>query len=182
MPTDARFARAMKARNPKWYAQLRTEWIAYGVFCAVLLAISWKKFLLYVVLPHQYAAWGIISINFLQHDGCDPDSEHNHSRNFVGRFVNWITFNNGYHGMHHEKPGLHWSLLPEAHRVHLHPHIHPSLEQKSLLAYIFRAFIWPARRVRYDGAPMDPPVDGPDVDWIEPLLQGPLPRDAMAEA
>ena len=69
------------------------------------LALDWKKFLLYVLVPHQYAAWGIITMNFLQHDGCDEDTEYNHSRNFVGKLVNWWTYNNGFHAIHHMRAG-----------------------------------------------------------------------------
>ena len=35
--------------------------------------------------------------------------------------MNWFTFNNGYHGIHHMKPGLHWSLAPEVHAKELAP-------------------------------------------------------------
>ncbi len=55
-------------------------------------------FLVFVMLPHQYAAWGIMGINFVQHDGCDGEHPYNHSRNFKGAVVNWFTFNNGFHG------------------------------------------------------------------------------------
>jgi fatty acid desaturase len=132
----------------------------------VLLWIDWKSFLLYVFIPHRYAGWGIITMNFLQHDGCDQDSEHNHSRNFVGRAVNWFTFNNGYHSIHHVQPGLHWSLLPEAHARLIAPYIHPNLDQPSLLAYCWRAFVWPAKRLTFEGKPVVLPEEGPDEDWI----------------
>ena len=36
----------------------------------------------------------------------------NHARNFTGPLLNFLALNNGYHGMHHEEPGMRWSLLP----------------------------------------------------------------------
>ena len=86
-------------------------------------------------MPHLFAAFGIITINYLQHDGCDTDHAFNHSRNFTGRLVNWICFNNGFHGIHHMHPAMHWSLTPAAHAEELAPYIHPNLDQPNLLVY-----------------------------------------------
>src|SRR5262249_3375678 len=84
---DMRYFKPMRRRNPPWFRQMMFEASVFlGVTCA-LIALDWRKFLLYVLLPHQYAAFGIITMNLLQHDGCDEESEHNHSRNFVGKLV-----------------------------------------------------------------------------------------------
>ena len=131
-----------------------------------LLLLNPLAFLLYVFIPHNYAAWGIIGINYIQHDGTDQHHPYNHSRNFVGKFVNWWTFNNGFHGYHHEKAALHWSKLPEAHFKHYSPHIHPNLELKSLLLYCFSAYIFPGKRVDYLGKPLVLPPEAPDTEWI----------------
>ena len=64
-----------------------------------------------------------------------------------GPVLNWLTFNNGYHGIHHDHPPLHWSLAPEAHRERYGGKIHPGLEQPSLPAYAWTAFIL-GRRLR----------------------------------
>lgn len=163
---DMRYFKAMYRRNPPWFRQMIFESIVFVGVTIALVVLDWKKFLLYVLIPHQYAAWGIITMNFLQHDGCDENTEYNHSRNFVGKLVNFWTYNNGYHTIHHMEPGLHWSLLPLAHAKRVAPFIHPNLDQPSFLAYIFRAFFWPAKRVRYDGAPVELPAEGPDEEWI----------------
>ena len=91
----------------------------------------------------------------------------------MGKLINWWTFNNGYHGMHHVKPGLHWSLLPEAHQKVLAPHIHPALEQKSLFMYFWRSTIWPGKRLTFDGKPLVLPEEGPDEAWIPGLEDTP---------
>jgi fatty acid desaturase len=169
---ELQYFKAMRTRNPTWFRQMVIEWALLFAASAAIIAYDWKKFLLYVLVPHQYAAWGIITMNLLQHDGCDADSEWNHSRNFVGKLVNWFVYNNGYHSIHHMEPGLHWSLLPSEHAKRVAPFIHPNLDQASLLGYIFRAFIWPAKRMRYDGTPVVLPVEGPDEAWI------PAPHEA----
>lgn len=172
---DMRYFKAMARRNPAWFRQVLIEAAVFLGATAALLALDWKKFVLYVLIPHQYAAWGIITMNLLQHDGCDEDSDYNHSRNFVGKVVNWWTYNNGYHTIHHMEPGLHWSLLPQEHAKRVAPFIHPNLDQPSLLAYLWRTFGWPGERVRYDGAPVVLPAEGPDEEWI------PAPKETPAD-
>ena len=166
MRNDAAYVGAMKGQHKKWFQQYRIEASFVWGITLLLFVIDWKKALLYWFIPHLYAAWGIISINYLQHDGCDPDHRYNHSRNFVGKFVNWWSFNNGFHGVHHDKPGLHWSLTPKAHAEIYAPHIDPRLDQKSMLAYIVKAFIIPGKRVTFDGRPLVLPPAGSDENWI----------------
>jgi hypothetical protein len=66
------------------------------------------------------------------------------------------------------QPGLHWSLTPAAHAQRVSPTIHPALEQKSLFVYLVKAFIYPGRRVRFDGTPVVIEGEGPDLDWVQP--------------
>jgi fatty acid desaturase len=166
MRADTKYMQAMRKRKPTWFRQMLLEYALLYVAYGVLLLVDWRAFLLYVFLPHRYAGWGIITMNLLQHDGCDETHAWNHSRNFVGKLVNWLTFNNGYHTIHHMKPGLHWSLLPEAHAREVAPHIHPALDQASLLGYLWRTFGWPGKRLTYDGKPVVLPPATPDQDWI----------------
>ncbi|MBK8169138.1 MAG: fatty acid desaturase [Sandaracinaceae bacterium] len=163
---DFRYGKAMRTRNPAWFRQLCIEWGVYLGVTIVLLALDWRKFLLYFLIPHQYAAWGIITMNLLQHDGCDENSEYNHSRNFVGKVVNFWTYNNGFHTIHHEEPGLHWSLLPAAHAARIAPHIHENLDQQNILVYLWKTFFWPGKRMRYDGSEFILPPVAADEEWI----------------
>lgn len=172
---DIVFFKAMRKRRPRWARQFLIELAIFALVTITLLALSPRRFLLYFFLPHFYAAWGIITINYLQHDGCDEDDPYNHSRNFVGRVFNWFTFNNGYHGIHHMKPSLHWSLAADVHERELKPHIHPNLDQPSMLIYIWRTFIWPGRRVTFEGDPVLLPAVVEDESW----LGSSVPDDAL---
>jgi len=166
---EIRFAKKMYRERPKWFWQYALE-MALVIGAKITLAIiDWQRFLLFVFIPHQYAAWGIVGTNYFQHDGCDENHPYNHSRNFTGGFLNWLLFNNGYHGAHHDKPGLHWSLLREHHEKNIRPHLHPALDKKSLLAYLVQTHVWPAKRVDYLGRPIMLPAPAKDIDWVSEI-------------
>jgi fatty acid desaturase len=165
---NAEYRKLAGFQSAQWRKQLLLEGVIVWSVKVGLLLLDWRKALLFVVIPHLYANFGIVTINFLQHDGCDGDSPVNHSRNFVSPLLNFFAFNNGYHGIHHQTPGLHWSLTPAAHAKEMHATIHPALEQKSLVAYLFRAFVYPGKRVTYDGKPVVITNEGPDRPWVKP--------------
>jgi fatty acid desaturase len=118
---------------------------AFGL-TALLLARDFWPALFFIVIPQLYGARCILRINLIQHDACDTKSDWNHSRNFVGRAFNWIMCNNGYHTIHHNRAGLHWSALDEAHARDVAPRIDPSLDEPSMVKYLLRTYLFtPAR-------------------------------------
>lgn len=133
--------------------QLLVEQVfAFGLTLALLAYDFWGA-LFFIVLPQLWGARGILRINIIQHDQCDTSTEWNHSRNFVGRAFNWIMCNNGYHTIHHNRAGVHWSELHEWHAREVVPRIHPSLDEKSMVWYLFRTYVLnPARPARLDVA------------------------------
>jgi fatty acid desaturase len=160
------WAKHIRREDPATFRQLLLQGAVFVAFIATTLLVDPLLFVLFVLIPHQYAAWGIMGVNYFQHDGCDPDHPVNHSRNFVGRFVNYLLFNNGYHGAHHMYPTVHWSRLPEVHARKLAPTIHPALDQKNFFAYMVRAYIYPGRRVDYLGRPVELGEPVEDRPWL----------------
>lgn len=152
----ARFARVKTSELARWrsarpqeYRQLALErWVLYPLLAAALVVRPLDT-LAFLLLPYVVAQWGIIAINLVQHDGCDPTSRFNHSRNHVGGTLNWFLFSNGYHTAHHLLPGLHWSELPRLHEQ-IAGNIHPRLVSRSLAVSLARLYIWPARRPRVE--------------------------------
>lgn len=112
---------------------------AFGLTGALMVYDVWAT-LFFVVLPQLWGARCILRINLIQHDACDTTSEWNHSRNFVGRAFNWVMCNNGYHTIHHNRAGLHWSVLDEHHAREVKPRIDPSLDEPSMVLYLLRTF------------------------------------------
>jgi fatty acid desaturase len=166
MRANAKYVAYAKRARPRWYSERNVQTVLTWAVKIAFLVLDWKKALLFVFLPHLGAVWGVTTVNYLWHDGADVDHPYNHSRNFVGKLFNWFHFNNGFHGMHHLQPGLHWSLLPQKHAELIAPHIHPALEQKSFAMYLLRAFVLQPRRTRFDGAPLVLAEEGDDEDWI----------------
>jgi fatty acid desaturase len=128
----------------------RRQYLYENVFAfgltGVLLIVDFWPALFFILIPQLYGARCILRINLIQHDRCDTTSEWNHSRNFVGRAFNWIMCNNGYHTIHHNRAGLHWSRLDEAHQREVVPRIDGSLDEPSMVLYLLRTYVWNFRR------------------------------------
>ena len=125
------------ARSEYYFCLSQYAFLAVVMLSAFLL--DWQKALLYLVIPQQLVMFVVLVINYIQHVHADEKSRYNHSRNFFG-LLNKFLLNNGLHTAHHERMGLHWSRLPELHAT-LEEKIDPRLKEKSLIAFLFRAYI-----------------------------------------
>jgi fatty acid desaturase len=85
-------------------------------------------------LPALLAPNFMLFTNYLQHVHCDAASTDHHSRNFVNPLANWLTFQAGYHTVHHEHPAVHWSRYPALHARRA-PAIDPSLNVSSVARF-----------------------------------------------
>ncbi len=138
-PTTAYLKRLWEKKRARfWYSV--SQYVVLAAFLTILLLIDWRKALLYAVIPGQIGVMVVLIFNYIQHVHADEESRWNHSRNFVGPALNWFLMNNGYHTIHHEKPGLHWSKLAEEHAKIAH-HIDPSLNERSFWWYMIRVYI-----------------------------------------
>jgi fatty acid desaturase len=129
-----------RREKPVLYRRVRRERIVVFVFTVVLLFLNWRATLLYFGLPWLFAQWGIVTINLLQHQGCEHDSAYDHSRNITGGFTNWLFLNNGFHTAHHLRPAMHWSRLPRFHAEQIEPNMRSGLNHRSLAVCIWKQF------------------------------------------
>ena len=152
----------------KWVLQYALELSIVTTIKIALLVFNWKVTLITIWLPHLWAQWGIVGTNYWQHDGCDTSHPYNHSRNFTNRVLNFISFNNGFHGLHHNQPTLHWSLLPDVYESEFKQHLHPNLNQNSLLKYLWSACGWPGKRLDYLGKHISPSetITKDSLEWV----------------
>jgi len=178
---DMRYLSMQRLMNTAYFWDTCCQWCTLVFSQFVLLYLHPWKFLVYVYAPHLFAQWAIVTMNMLQHDGCHvvqhlkgdgsredaQASKYNTVRNFTGVILNVMTFNNGFHTVHHMFPSMHWSKLREQHNLRIKPHIHPALDQPSLCKYIFCTFVFPGKRVDYLGRPVvfTKEQPGVDEDW-----------------
>ena len=147
---------------------------AFGLTLTLLYLDFWSA-LAFVVAPQLYGARCILRINLIQHDGTDIESDWNHSRNFVGKGFNWIMCNNGYHTIHHNRAGLHWSELDKAHEREVKAHIDPRLNERSMIQYLWRTYFVSWRR------PAGVSGDVAGIQHVAPELHSRQERTEMAE-
>ncbi len=143
--TFAAGAPQLEDRLKPW---LKIEIAVTFLWALIHLSLWPKIFFLAYLIPRLVSYFNIILINLYQHEYCDQNSKWNHSRNFTGSAINFFLYNNGYHTVHHNFPGIHWSKLPQTHSIHAEK-IDPQFIEKSLTGYMIRDFVrsLPSRRV-----------------------------------
>ena len=181
------YIRNAKAGNKTLYRSIIRQYVIWAGAHVALFSIAclhfgfWQGARIWVFafgLPAFFALWTIMLFNYIQHVHTDPWSDHNHSRSFQGKLINFLLFNNGLHAAHHEKAGAHWSTLPALH-AHLSPNIAPELQPYGFFAWCFRSYVLapflPSFGTRQVGrAPFDDPtskrvdVTSADVEALEP--------------
>ncbi len=137
---NRRFLRDTYRKNKQRFFYYISQFAVLVAFTGGALLLDWKKALLYIVIPQQFALFWVLIFNYVQHVHADEESETNHSRNFVGPVLNFFLFNNGYHTVHHDMPGRHWSDNKAAHEVVAHT-IDPQLIEKSFAWYLLRVYV-----------------------------------------
>ncbi|MEO5928847.1 MAG: fatty acid desaturase [Candidatus Kapaibacterium sp.] len=138
----------LKRTSKGKYLHAVLQYAVLILFIAVALFIDWKKALYFIVIPQQFALFSILVFNYVQHVHAEEESAYNHSRNFVGPMLNTLLFNNGFHTIHHERAGIHWSQTPE-HHAKIEHLIDPSLKEPSFWGYIFRVYFFGAVSPRF---------------------------------
>ncbi len=116
------------------------QYVVLGLFIGITLIMDWRKSLIFVVIPQQFALFSVLIFNYIQHVHADEDSKYNHSRNFVSKYTNFMLFNNGYHTAHHHKASIHWSKLPQAH-MEVAALIDSSLKERFIWGFLIKAYI-----------------------------------------
>jgi beta-carotene hydroxylase len=149
MPAILRYVRDARSHRPARARQitLETATVLVGHTLTAGLALVLygpaRGALLYACalgVPALFAAWSMMFINYLQHVDCDHSSLDDHSRNFVSPWLNWLAFDAGYHTVHHEHAGTHWSAYPALHAARA-SRIAPHLNEQSIFGFCVRRYL-----------------------------------------
>ncbi len=161
-PLFLRWLGRLRLHSPGAFRYCMGQYALWLGSWALLLALDWKKALLFVIVPQLHGLHWLLATNYLQHAHADgqplgrvqrqaPDTPLNYARNFEG-WVNPLLFNIGLHTAHHECPQAHWAELTRLHAEHYRQRVDPALNEGGLLPYMGRVFVLglfrPAARTR----------------------------------
>lgn len=147
VPAVLEFARRARTKSPRLYRQVLAQSAVVMIGHPLLLAASCmgagsSGLLVYALLvgaPALCAPAFMMLTNYLQHVGCDPNSPHNHSRNFVSPLWNWFVFDAGFHTVHHDAPSEHWSRYRHLHLARSGP-MADACNERDMFSYCARVY------------------------------------------
>jgi len=115
--------------NTTWYLPVYAFWkrrwpqffqfwfgaAAYYLAYITLRSINATAAAYILIVPFCMASFFLMLGNFSQHlfvDGGDHKNNYKLTYNLIGSRLNQVTFNDGYHIVHHENSRVHWSEMP----------------------------------------------------------------------
>ncbi len=108
-----RIARAEADRGkPRLLQKLWFELAVQAIVLGLLFAWNANLTVLFLVIPNIFAGALVWWESYVHHLGVPMTNTFDGSVTTTGRAFNHRNFNIGHHTAHHEKPTLHWSLLP----------------------------------------------------------------------
>lgn len=106
----------VRSQNPRLVASL--VWTAAVLAGgSVALAQAFDPWRWLIVFGTTYLAAGMMlgAANYLEHYSTFEGDGQYSAWTFTCRVHNFLGYNSGYHLLHHRRPEIHWSLLPEVH-------------------------------------------------------------------
>jgi fatty acid desaturase len=104
-------------KYPRLRREAPTEVAIFAALYSIPFWIDPMMGLLLWFLPHYVANTFILGTGmYVQHVGCEQEDDvhpFRTSNTYFSGFYNLVTFNSGYHNLHHLFPHVHWSDLPE---------------------------------------------------------------------
>lgn len=151
----------LRRRHPGVFRYCMAQYAVWLGAWMLLLALDWRKAVLFVILPQLHGLHWLLATNYLQHAHADgrpaaaPHRNFDYARNFEG-LLNPLLFNIGLHTAHHEHPHAHWSALQALHHRHYRARVHPALNEGGLVPYMLRVFVLGSLLPRYRSRPLMP--------------------------
>ncbi|HZN55087.1 MAG TPA: fatty acid desaturase [Candidatus Polarisedimenticolaceae bacterium] len=106
----------LRRRHPRLLgAFLTSVTLLIAVSAALIGAFGIDRWLLVMAPAYLFAALMLGAANYLEHWNCWRDGTFK-AWTFTCAIHNGLTYNSGYHWLHHLHPDLHWSELPAVHR------------------------------------------------------------------
>lgn len=102
-------------RKKKLYSRFTAGEYIYMAFCIAMCFVNLKATLLIFIVPLLFARLVMMLGNWTQHsfiDSGDPSNLYTNSINCINTKYNDVCWNDGYHIIHHLRPGMHYTDMP----------------------------------------------------------------------
>lgn len=102
-------------KRKKLYQRLTAGEYIFLVFCIVMCFVNLKATLVVFIVPLLFARLVMMLGNWTQHsfiDAGDPANLYTNSINCINTVYNKTCWNDGYHIIHHLRPGIHYTEMP----------------------------------------------------------------------
>ena len=102
-------------KRKKLYQRLTAGEYLYFAFCIIMCFVNLKATLVVFVIPLLFARLVMMLGNWTQHSFIDisnPGNLYTNSINCINTKYNHTCFNDGYHIIHHLRPGMHYTDMP----------------------------------------------------------------------
>ncbi|MCY7311661.1 MAG: fatty acid desaturase [Chitinophagaceae bacterium] len=103
-------------KRKKLYQRLTAGEYIYFAFCIGMCFVNFKAAMLVFIVPLLFARLVMMLGNWTQHsfiDAKDPENLYTSSINCINTVYNKTCWNDGYHIVHHLRPGMHYTEMPE---------------------------------------------------------------------
>lgn len=111
-------------------------------FCIAMCFVNLKATLVVFIVPLLFARLVMMLGNWTQHsfvDRTDPGNLYTNSINCINTVYNKTCWNDGYHIIHHIRPGIHYTEMP-AEFLKEKKNL-PAIKQLFLMAFIICTFL-----------------------------------------
>ena len=102
-------------KRRKMYQRLTVGEYTYLAFCILMCFVNLKATLMVFIIPLIFARLVMMLGNWTQHafiDPTNPDNLYTNSINCINTVYNKVCWNDGYHIIHHLRPGMHYTEMP----------------------------------------------------------------------
>jgi fatty acid desaturase len=109
------FAYLYKRKRKKLYYRLSIGELCFFVFCIAMSFVNLPATILVFIIPFFFGRLVMMLGNWTQHafiDSQEPSNLYKSAINCINTSYNKICWNDGYHIIHHLRPGLHYTEMP----------------------------------------------------------------------
>ena len=107
------FMYLLSHKRKKMYLRLTFGEFSFFIFCIAMCFVNFKATLLIFIIPFIFARFVMMIGNWAQHAFVDPGDPEENTINCINTKYNRICWNDGYHAVHHLRPALHYTDIPD---------------------------------------------------------------------